>query len=59
MTQDYYPEQLGVLHIVNTPWVFKGVYNLCKGWIDEKTRAKFNLHGSDFKKILLESVDID
>ena len=36
--QDYYPEQLGQLMIVNAPWAFTAVWSMAKGWLDEKTR---------------------
>jgi len=38
--QDYYPEQLGQLMIINAPFVFTGVFSIVKGWLDEKTRQK-------------------
>jgi len=36
--QDYYPEQLGQLMIVNAPMLFTGVFAIVKAWLDEKTR---------------------
>ncbi len=38
ITQDYYPESLGQLMIVNAPMLFTGVFAIIKGWLDEKTR---------------------
>ena len=43
--------------IVNTPWFIKIVYNIAKAWIDEKTRAKMEFHGSDYIDALLEHID--
>ena len=40
ITQDYYPESLGQLLIVNAPYLFSGVWAIVKGWLDEKTRKK-------------------
>ena len=40
ITQDYYPESLGQLMIVNSPFLFTGVWAIVKGWLDEKTREK-------------------
>ena len=40
IAQDYYPEQLAVLMIVNAPMLFTGVWAIIKLWLDEKTRAK-------------------
>ena len=40
IAQDFYPEQLGQMMIVNAPMLFTGVWALIKGWLDEKTREK-------------------
>ena len=40
IAQDFYPEQLGQMMIVNAPMLFTGVWALVKGWLDEKTREK-------------------
>jgi|TARA_B110001450_G_C17620291_1_gene480904 hypothetical protein len=40
IAQDYYPEQLGQLMIVNAPYLFSTVWAIIKGWLDEKTREK-------------------
>jgi hypothetical protein len=40
IAQDYYPEQLGQLMIVNAPWVFTGIWAVVKTFLDEKTRKK-------------------
>ena len=37
-SQDYYPEGMGKMYIVNAPWIFRAVYAVAKGWLDEKTR---------------------
>ena len=39
--------------IVNAPWVFTGVYNIAKGWVDEKTREKIQVVGGGYTKKLL------
>jgi hypothetical protein len=38
--------------------LFTGIWNLIKGWIDEKTRKKISLVG-DPKKVFSEYVDLD
>jgi len=55
--QDYYPEILGTMYIVNTPLFFHGCWSLIKGFLDEKTRKKIHLLGSNYKKELLQCVD--
>jgi len=55
--QDYYPEILGTMYIINTPMFFHGAWQLIKGFLDEKTRKKVHLLGSNYKKELLQCVD--
>jgi len=45
--------------IVNAPMLFKGVWSIIKGWLDEKTKLKIQLFGTTFKEKLLECVDED
>lgn len=59
IAQDYYPEQLGQLMIVNAPWVFTGIWAVVKTFLDEKTRKKIMLVGGSYKKELLKYVDED
>lgn len=54
---DYYPEIMGNTFIINAPYVFSGVWAVCKGFLDEKTRNKFKIIGSGFKPTLLEFID--
>ena len=46
--QDYYPEILGVMYVLNMPWIVRGVWGIVKGFVDEKTRKKINLLGADY-----------
>jgi hypothetical protein len=55
--QDYYPEILGTMYIVNTPLFFYGAWQIIKGFFDEKTRKKVHILGTNFKKDLLQGVD--
>lgn len=59
ISQDYYPEMLGKLYIVNAPYVFSAAWTIIKGWIDEKTRAKITVMSSGHEKELLKYVDED
>ena len=45
MSQDYYPEALGKMFIVNAPFLFKGVWAFVKIWLDKKTKNKIEMHG--------------
>lgn len=57
ISQDYYPEIMGAMYIVNAPMLFTGIWAVCRSFIDEKTRAKIHIKGSKYEKDLLELVD--
>lgn len=57
--QDYYPETLGNCFIVNAPFLFSGIWRICKGFLDEVTRKKIKIVGGDFLPTLLEYADED
>ncbi|CUG94446.1 Hypothetical protein, putative [Bodo saltans] len=38
--QNYYPERLGALYMLNTPWYFRAIATLVWPFIDKRTRAK-------------------
>lgn len=56
-SQNYYPEILGQLYVVNAGILFKAAWSVCKAFVDEKTKKKITTLGSDYKKKLLEHVD--
>lgn len=56
---DYYPEVLGPYIVVNCPSFFSFIWAILKGLVDEKTRLKFKLLGSDYKDELLKLIDAD
>lgn len=45
---DYYPEVLGPYIVVNCPSFFSFIWAILKGLVDEKTRQKFKLLGSEY-----------
>jgi hypothetical protein len=55
--QDYYPEYLGKMFIVNAPTAFKAIWAMIKPWLDKRTQKKIELHGGHFSSKLLELVD--
>lgn len=55
--QDYYPEILGGCLIVNTPWGFSQIYAICKSFLNEKTRERINIVGSNPFQEICKHVD--
>ncbi|KAK0749922.1 Sec14 cytosolic factor [Schizothecium vesticola] len=56
LSQNYYPERLGRLYLINAPWGFSGVWNVVKGWLDPVTVQKIHVLGGSYQKDLLEQV---
>ncbi|KAJ3333471.1 cytosolic factor, phosphatidylinositol/phosphatidylcholine transfer protein [Blyttiomyces sp. JEL0837] len=59
IAQNYYPEMLGKMYIINAPMLFTGVWSLVKPLLDEVTVNKINILGSNYKEKLLESIDAE
>ena len=57
--QDYYPEMLGKMTIINVGFLFRAIWTMVKGFIDAKTQAKISLLKSDYQKELLNLIDAD
>ncbi|TPX65758.1 hypothetical protein SpCBS45565_g04929 [Spizellomyces sp. 'palustris'] len=57
IAQNYYPEMLGKMYIINAPMLFTGVWSVVKGFLDEVTVSKINILGSSYKSKLLETID--
>lgn len=56
MSQNYYPERLGKLYVINAPWGFSTIWGVVKGWIDPVTVQKIHILGSGYQKELLQQV---
>ena len=54
--QNYYPETLGNLIIINSSIIFKACWTVIKPFLDDKTKKKILFCGRDYKKKLLEYV---
>lgn len=52
--QDYYPETMGKLFVLNPPWLFNTVWSVIKGYLDPATVEK--IHILTDEKQLLEHV---
>ena len=57
--QDYYPEMLGKMTIINVGFFFRAIWTMVKSFIDAKTQAKISLLKSDYQKELLNLIDAD
>lgn len=54
---DYYPECMGNTFVVNAPFLFAGVWAICKGFLDEKTRKKIKIIGGGFLSTLRDYIE--
>lgn len=56
ISQNYYPERLGKLYLVNAPWGFSSVFSVVKGFLDPITVAKIHVLGTGYQAELLKQV---
>lgn len=56
ISQNYYPERLGRLYLINAPWGFSTVFSVVKGWLDPVTVDKIHVLGTGYQKELLDQV---
>ncbi|KAH7885341.1 CRAL-TRIO domain-containing protein [Phlebopus sp. FC_14] len=59
ISQDYFPETMGQLAIVNAPPSFTLIWSIIKPWLAKETVEKVDVLGSDYRKILLDLVDAE
>ena len=52
ISQNYYPERLGKLYVINAPWGFSTVWSFVKGFLDPVTVAKIHILGTGYEKEL-------
>ncbi|KAH9258984.1 hypothetical protein BASA81_002604 [Batrachochytrium salamandrivorans] len=57
--QNHYPERLGGVFVINAPWAFTAVWRMIRPLLDERTRNKVNILGSNYLEALQEYVDLD
>jgi len=56
ISQNYYPERMGKLYLINAPWGFASVFNVIKGYLDPVTIAKIHVLGSSYQSELHQQV---
>lgn len=59
ISQNYYPERLGKLYVINAPWGFSTVFSIVKSFLDPVTIAKIHILGSGYQTQLVEQVGAD
>ncbi|KAL2868350.1 SEC14 family lipid-binding protein [Aspergillus lucknowensis] len=56
ISQNYYPERLGKLYLINAPWGFSTVFAAVKGFLDPVTVLKIHVLGSGYQPELLKQI---
>ncbi|KAF3923393.1 Patellin-3 [Orbilia brochopaga] len=56
ISQDYYPERLGKLYIINAPWGFSTVWSMVRSWLDPVTQQKIAVLGGSYSAELLKQI---
>ncbi|KAF9731696.1 hypothetical protein PMIN06_012650 [Paraphaeosphaeria minitans] len=56
ISQNFYPERLGKMYVINSPWGFSGVWSVVKRFLDPVTVNKIHILGSGYQKELLAQV---
>ena len=56
ISQNYYPERLGKLYLINAPWGFSGVFSVVKGFLDPVTVNKIHVLGGSYQTEILAQV---
>lgn len=59
IAQDTYPDSLGNMFICNAPLIFTSIFTMIKSWLDERTRKKIFVLGSNYRGQLFEFCDLD
>ncbi|GIL81616.1 hypothetical protein Vretimale_1227 [Volvox reticuliferus] len=57
--QDYYPEHLGTMFVINTPLIFRGIWAAVQPLLQERTRKKIVILGSDYLSTLTQMVPLE
>jgi len=52
ISQDYFPETMAKMFILNAPFWFRGVWYIIKQFLDSKTVAKISILGESYNKEL-------
>lgn len=56
ISQNYYPERLGKLYLINAPWGFASAFSVVKGFLDPVTVQKIHILGAGYYAELVKQV---
>ncbi|KAL5501505.1 hypothetical protein ACEPAH_8765 [Sanghuangporus vaninii] len=56
-SQDYFPETMGLLVVINAPYTFTAIWAAVKPMLAKETQDKVRIFSSDYVPFLLEHVD--
>ncbi|TFY57651.1 hypothetical protein EVG20_g8456 [Dentipellis fragilis] len=59
ISQDYFPETMGQLAIINAPMSFTAIWAVVKPWLSAETCEKISILGSDYQEVLLNLVEAE
>jgi hypothetical protein len=59
VTGQNYPELLGVMYIINAPFIFQGIWSVIKPLIDPNTRRKIHIVGKNYRDYFKPHLDVD
>jgi hypothetical protein len=59
ISQDYFPEMMGKLAVINAPSTFTVIWNVVKAWLSKETAEKVDILGSDYQDVLLDLIDAE
>ncbi|EGG07732.1 uncharacterized protein MELLADRAFT_28365, partial [Melampsora larici-populina 98AG31] len=57
ISQDYYPETMGYLAIINAPYTFATIFKAIQPWLSKETISKINILGDNYISTLLEHIE--
>ncbi|OJA08807.1 hypothetical protein AZE42_01308, partial [Rhizopogon vesiculosus] len=59
ISQDYFPETMGQLLIINAPSSFAFIWGMIKPWLAKETVEKVDILSSNYREVLLEVIDAE
>ena len=57
--QNFYPELLNTMLIINAPFIFKGFWTVIKVWLDKETQKKIFIYSGSAKKEIAKYCDMN